>query len=232
MKSTINQWSFKFLNYDKMWRETNTTKDYFNLGTDATDGRVKFALYNKETKQNSYFNSLNGIVTGIKQKQKTITPQKWANAGIEITIEEIAIDMVDENGNMTVLFNLYGWMGRQVLNSFAGHFIAWGNNENIKLGLWTSNGFTNLYITDETVEWDYQAKKLKWIVNMDKINELKKTVMVNGKETTDYTELTKVLVWYIEEINKSIQKLDHTDIDTKKPVEKELVETDKDFIPF
>jgi hypothetical protein len=29
---------------------------------------------------------------------------------------------------------------------------------------------------------------------MDKINELKKTVMVNSKETTDYTELTKVLV--------------------------------------
>jgi soluble cytochrome b562 len=215
-----------------MWRETNTTKDYFNLGTDQKDGKVKFALYNKETKQNVYFNSLNGIVTGIKQKQKTITPQKWANAGKEITIEEIAIDMVDENGNMTVSFNLYGWMWRQVLNSFAGHFISWGNNENIKLWLWTSNGFTNLYITDETVEWDYQSKKLKWIVNMDKINELKKTVMVNSKETTDYTELTKVLVWYIDEINKSIQKLDHTCIDTKKPVEKELVEADENFIPF
>ena len=213
-----------------MWRETRITGDYFNIATDKKDGRVKFAKWDKETKTNDYFNSLNGMVTGVKIKNKLVVPTKWPNANKEIEITELVVSMVDENGNMFINFNLYGWMARNVLNWLAGHVLNWWDIENIKFSIGIDkNGYTNCYITDETKEWDYQAKKLQWIMSTEELKTLKKSVTVNGKVQTDYTGITEKLVSYLDQINEKISWPDETEENHTKTQTEAI---DSENIPF
>lgn len=94
-------------------RQETEKKTFVNIKSDAS-GYPKFMIGEQS------YGIIGGILRDVAVETKTITPKTGTNAGKEITINNLLLDIVDEEWEMEVQIPLYSSLARTVLNWLAG----------------------------------------------------------------------------------------------------------------
>ena len=98
-----------------MRKEANEMISYVSIRNISEENpKPRFYIEDKE------FTSLSGELVSIATESKKITPSKGKNIGKEITIHNLLLGMVDDEGEMQVQISLYSSLARNALNALAG----------------------------------------------------------------------------------------------------------------
>lgn len=160
------------------------------------------------------YKRISGLVKAIKIEKKTIVPKDGTNAGKEIPIKNLVLEMTTWELEFDVQVNLYSQQSRSIINALAGRdpidmvYLSVYNNK---------NGFRTLTVkkekTDEPREWFYTP-----FYNYEEEIGLVETKIVQWEEKKDYDWLTdkyiKELIPIIEEKLKN-QFIEHVTKPTK-----------------
>lgn len=103
-------WTFKPLSNEQMRKESEK-KTFVNIKN--VNDYPKFVIGENQ------FWTIWGIVKWVSTEKKQITPKTWPNAWKEITVKNLIVEIVDEQGEMELQIPLYSAIARNVINCLA-----------------------------------------------------------------------------------------------------------------
>ena len=68
----------------------------------------------------SKYSTIGWLIKDVTIEHKKITPSTGKNAGKEITVHNLIVDMIDVEGEMAFQVDLYSQLARSILNALAG----------------------------------------------------------------------------------------------------------------
>ena len=89
-------------------------KDYVDPNKPNSTGKPMFFIWDKK------YTTISWMIQDVSTETKTIVPKSWKNAGKDVIIHNLIIDMVDAVGEMSLQLPLYSQIGNSVLNMLAG----------------------------------------------------------------------------------------------------------------
>lgn len=151
-------------------------KNFFKNEADEKEkvnGRPKFFVGNQS------YGMISGIVSGVSIEIKDIVPTKGDNAGKEITIHNLIVDMVSTDGEFELQLPLYSVLARAVMNMLAGGYKV---GDEIFFSVYNNKkGFRTISIRNSEEKEDYvtpfynreqelamvEERKIKWVMKKD-----------------------------------------------------------------
>ena len=114
-------------------RKDTEQKNYCNIRDYVDPAKPNATPIPKFVIGTQRFNLISGSIYGVDVEHKKITPKTGLNAGKEITVHNLLIDMIDENGTFCLQLDLYSQIARSMLNVLAGDFDF---NQDMYLGVY------------------------------------------------------------------------------------------------
>ena len=170
-------------------RKENTQKTYVSIKNNAKD-KPQFFIDWKE------YWSIWGIITSIGTEKKQITPKSWENAWKKITVYNLLLDIVDEDGVMTLQIPLYSSYARHIMNT-----LAWDEKlAKVYFSVYLNKGYRSISIKASD---DREADWIKWLYTRDEMKEHVWEKVEKWETKPDYDVAVEK---YVEELLPIIEK--------------------------
>jgi len=141
-------------------------------------------------------------IVWIDTESKEIIPKSWPSQGKKVTVKNLLIDIVDDDGEFTLQLGLYDSLSRHVMNTLAGKspldYLVFDVYKN-------KQGYRALSIKEKD---DFNAPRCEWYRTWDELGKLVGKKIVQWEEKPDYDKATDECIdTLIPIIEKKIEKV-------------------------